>query len=169
MNVIYCIYRIYTISTIDTLYIIIPIKSGCSAAVAVSRQTAREKDGSMNIIITNSAGVPIYEQIASQIKGMIISGKLKEGEALPSMRVLAQDLRVSVITTKRAYEILEAEGLIQSFTGRGSFVAAQNPELLKEQNLREIEAHLTAAVEIAKQSGVELKELTDILSIIYCG
>lgn len=100
---------------------------------------------------------------------MIISGKLKEGEALPSMRVLAQDLRVSVITTKRAYEILEAEGLIQSFTGRGSFVAAQNPELLKEQNLREIEAHLTAAVEIARQSGVELKELTDILSIIYCG
>ena len=169
MNVIYCIYRICTISTIDTLHIIIPIKSGCSAAVAVSRQTAREKDGSMNIIITNSAGVPIYEQIASQIKGMIISGKLKEGEALPSMRVLAQDLRVSVITTKRAYEILEAEGLIQSFTGRGSFVAAQNPELLKEQNLREIEAHLTAAVEIAKQSGVELKELTDILSIIYCG
>ena len=169
MNVIYCVYQIYTISTIDTLYIIIPIKSGCSAAVAVSRQTAREKDGSMNIIITNSAGVPIYEQIASQIKGMIISGKLKEGEALPSMRVLAQDLRVSVITTKRAYEILEAEGLIQSFTGRGSFVAAQNPELLKEQNLREIEAHLTAAVEIAKQSGVELKELTDILSIIYCG
>ena len=169
MNVIYCVYRIYTISTIDTLYIIIPIKSGCSAAVAVSRQSAREKDGSMNIIITNSAGVPIYEQIASQIKGMIISGKLKEGEALPSMRVLAQDLRVSVITTKRAYEILEAEGLIQSFTGRGSFVAAQNPELLKEQNLREIEAHLTAAVEIARQSGVELKELTDILSIIYCG
>ena len=151
------------------MYIIIPIKSGCSAAVAVSRQTAREKDGSMNIIITNSAGVPIYEQIASQIKGMIISGKLKEGEALPSMRVLAQDLRVSVITTKRAYEILEAEGLIQSFTGRGSFVAAQNPELLKEQNLREIEAHLTAAVEIARQSGVEFKELTDILSIIYCG
>ena len=169
MNVIYCVYRIYTISTIDTLYIIIPIKSGCSAAVAVSRQTAREKDGSMNIIITNSAGVPIYEQIASQIKGMIISGKLKEGEALPSMRVLAQDLRVSVITTKRAYEILEAEGLIQSFTGRGSFVAAQNPELLKEQNLREIEAHLTAAVEIARQSGVELKEITDMLSIIYCG
>ena len=169
MNVIYCAYQIYTISTIDTLYIIIPIKSGCSAAVAVSGQSAREKDGSMNIIITNSAGVPIYEQIASQIKGMIISGKLKEGEALPSMRVLAQDLRVSVITTKRAYEILEAEGLIQSFTGRGSFVAAQNPELLKEQNLREIEAHLTAAVEIARQSGVELKELTDILSIIYCG
>lgn len=169
MNVIYCVYQIYTISTIDTLYIIIPIKSGCSAAVAVSGQSAREKDGSMNIIITNSAGVPIYEQIASQIKGMIISGKLKEGEALPSMRVLAQDLRVSVITTKRAYEILEAEGLIQSFTGRGSFVAAQNPELLKEQNLREIETHLTAAVEIARQSGVELKELTDILSIIYCG
>ena len=123
----------------------------------------------MDIIISNSSGEPIYQQIYSQLKALIMNGTLKEGDALPSMRTLALQLRISVITTKRAYEILEAEGLIQSFTGRGSFVAAQNPELLKEQNLREIEAHLTAAVEIARQSGVELKELTDILSIIYCG
>lgn len=100
---------------------------------------------------------------------MILSGKLNEGDALPSMRTLAQDLRVSVITTKRAYEILESEGLIQSFTGRGSFVAAKDPELLKEENLRNIEANLSKAVEIAKQSGVELSELTDILGILYNG
>lgn len=120
----------------------------------------------MNIIITNAAGTPIYEQIASQIKGMIMSGKLKEGDALPSMRTLAQDLRISVITTKRAYEILEAEGMIQSFTGRGSFVAAQNPELLREQNLREIEKHLTAAADIAKQSGISNDELRELFLLI---
>lgn len=83
------------------------------------------------------------------------------------MRALAQDLRISVITTKRAYEMLEADGLIESYTGRGSFVAAQNPELLKEQNLREIEENLTKAVSVAKQSGIELKELQDILEVIY--
>ncbi len=121
----------------------------------------------MKIIITNAGGVPIYEQIASQIKGLILSGTLHEGDPLPSMRTLAQDLRVSVITTKRAYEILETEGLIESFTGRGSFVSAQNPEMLKEQNLREIEQLLTKAVEIARRSGVEKQELIDIISIIY--
>lgn len=120
----------------------------------------------MNIIITNTAGQPIYEQIASQIKAMIMNGKLKEGDALPSMRALAQDLRISVITTKRAYEILEAEGMIESFTGRGSFVAAQNPELLREQNLREIESHLSAAAEIAKRSGISTDELRELLSLI---
>lgn len=123
----------------------------------------------MNILITNSGGVPIYEQISSQIKGMILSGTLKEGDSLPSMRALAQDLRVSVITTKRAYESLEAEGLIESFTGRGSFVAAQNAELLREQNLREIERCLNDACEIAKRSGVALGELSEILELLYTG
>lgn len=121
----------------------------------------------MNIIITNSGGVPIYEQIASQIKGMILSGELREGDALPSMRALAQDLRVSVITTKRAYEILESEGFINSFTGRGSFVSAADTEMLKEQNLREIEQHLGKAAGIAKRSGVSLKELCDILGLLF--
>ncbi|MDE6724013.1 MAG: GntR family transcriptional regulator [Ruminiclostridium sp.] len=121
----------------------------------------------MNIIITNSGGVPIYEQISAQIKGMILSGTLKEGDALPSMRALAQDLRVSVITTKRAYEILESEGFIQSFTGRGSFVSAADPAMLKEQNLREIETLLSKAVEIAKQSGIERSELSEILDIYF--
>ena len=120
----------------------------------------------MNIIITNSAGVPIYEQIADQIKAMIMNGKLKEGDALPSMRNLAQDLRVSVITTKRAYEILEAEGMIESFTGRGSFIAAQNPELLREQNLREIEKHLISAVDIARRSGIDAEEVREMMSLL---
>ena len=121
----------------------------------------------MNIIITNSGGIPIYEQIASQIKGMILNGSLKEGDALPSMRALAQDLRVSVITTKRAYEILEAEGFIQSFTGRGSFVSAADPAMLREQNLREIEEHISKAAEIAKRSGVSKTELTEILELYF--
>ena len=121
----------------------------------------------MNIIITNAGGVPIYEQIASQIKGMIMRGELCEGDPLPSMRALAQDLRVSVITTKRAYEILESEGFIQSYTGRGSFVSAADPEMLREQNLREIEEHLAQAAGIAHRSGVALSELQDILRIIY--
>ena len=120
----------------------------------------------MNIIITNSAGVPIYEQISSQIKGLILSGELKEGDALPSMRTLAQDLRVSVITTKRAYEILEAEGLIESFTGKGSFVAAQDREMLREQNLREVEKRLTEAVEIAQRSGITTAEVKELLALI---
>ncbi len=123
----------------------------------------------MNIIITNSGGVPIYEQIASQIKGLILSGELKEGDPLPSMRALAQDLRVSIITTKRSYEILETEGLIESYTGRGSFVSAQNPELLREQNLRSIEEKLAEAIEIAKRSGVDRAELTEILGMLYDG
>ncbi len=120
----------------------------------------------MNIIITNSAGVPIYEQISDQIKAMIMNGQLKEGDALPSMRNLAQDLRVSVITTKRAYEILESEGMIESFTGRGSFIAAQNPELLREQNLREIEKHLTAAMDIARRSGISSDEVREMLTLL---
>lgn len=123
----------------------------------------------MNIIITNSGGVPIYEQIASQIKGLILSGELKEGDPLPSMRALAQDLRVSIITTKRSYEILETEGLIESYTGRGSFVSAQNPELLREQNLRGIEEKLSEAIEIAKRSGVDRAELMEILGMLYDG
>lgn len=119
----------------------------------------------MNIIITNSAGTPIYDQIASQIKAKILSGELKEGDPLPSMRALAQDLRVSVITTKRAYEILEQEKLIESFTGRGSFVLAQNPEMLREQSLREIEGHLSKAADTAQRCGISYDELSEILKL----
>lgn len=121
----------------------------------------------MNILISNSSGEPIYEQIALQIKAMIIKGELKEGDALPSMRILANQLRISVITTKRAYEELERGGFIESYTGKGSFVKAQNSELIKEENLRDIEEHMSIICEKAKICGVTLDELKETLEIIY--
>ena len=120
----------------------------------------------MDIIISNSAGTPIYEQICRQVKGAIAAGKLKSGEPLPSIRALARDLRISVITTKRAYEELERDGFICTVAGKGSFVAAQNLELARESSLREIEAHLTAALELAGQSGLTLEELIEILQVL---
>lgn len=121
----------------------------------------------MDIIITNSSGEPIYTQITNQIKDMILSGELKEGEPLPSMRNLAAQLRISVITTKRAYEDLEREGFIESYTGKGSFVKAQNKELLREETLRQIEKLLIEACNKGKQSGVTGEELKDIIDVLY--
>lgn len=123
----------------------------------------------MNIIISNSSGQPIYDQIVSQIKGFIISGELKEADPLPSMRLLAKELRISVITTKRAYEELEREGFIVSITGKGSFVAGKNLDLIKEQQLKEIESHMQSITELAKPSGLTLTELIEIFKIIYEG
>ena len=123
----------------------------------------------MNIIISNSAGEPIYEQISRQIKSQIIDGTLKKGEALPSMRSLALALHISVITTKRAYEELERDGFIESYTGKGSFVKAQNKEFLHEEYLRQTEEFLVRACEKAKQGGVSLDEMKEILDIIYGG
>ena len=121
----------------------------------------------MDIIISNSSGKPIYEQITSQIKEMIMNGTLKEGDSLPSMRNLAQQLRISIITTKRAYEELERDGFIDTFTGKGSFVSRQDQEFLREEGLRQIEQNLTLAVEKAKQCGVQLNELQNILKMLY--
>ena len=121
----------------------------------------------MDIIISNSSGVPIYEQIVRQVKGLILSGELPEGEALPSMRLLARELRISVITTKRAYEELEREGFITTVPGKGCFVAPQDPTLAREETLRRVEEHLSRAVEAAKVGGVTLGELTDALNILY--
>ena len=121
----------------------------------------------MDIIISNSSNDPIYLQIVSQIKGMIMSGELAPGEALPSMRNLAMQMRVSLITTKRAYEELERDGFIETYTGKGSFVKAQNAELLKEENLRQSEEYLQKAVQKAKMSGITFEELTDILKMLY--
>lgn len=121
----------------------------------------------MDIIISNSSDKPIYEQITAQIKNLIIGGKLSEGEALPSMRYLAKELRISVITTKRAYEDLEREGFIETVVGKGSYVAARNIELIKEQQLKVIEEHLQKAVDTAKSSGVSHKELGEMLQLIY--
>lgn len=119
----------------------------------------------MNIIISNSCGQPIYEQIVNQIKNMIISGELKEGDALPSMRLLAKELRISVITTKRAYEELERDGFTVSYTGKGSFVAGQNMELIKEQKYKEVEEYLTKALEAAKGCGLSVSELCEMLTM----
>ncbi len=123
----------------------------------------------MNIIISNTSGKPIYEQIAVQIKNEIIASKLKEGDSLPSMRVLAKELRISVITTKRAYEELEREGFIVSITGKGSFVAGKNLEFVREEELKKIEEYIQKAVESAKISEISLEELVETLTIVYKG
>lgn len=123
----------------------------------------------MDIIISNSSGEPIYEQIYSQLKANIMNGILKEGDALPSMRVLAQQLRISVITTKRAYEELERDGFIESYTGRGSFVKKQNAEFLREEILKQTESLLDEACSKATQCGMTLDELREMLEIIYEG
>lgn len=121
----------------------------------------------MNIIISNQCGQPIYEQIGSQIKNMIISGQLATGDPLPSMRFLAKELRISVITTKRAYEELERDGFIVSITGKGSFVADKNTELIKEQQLRTIESQMQEIIKSAMLCGLTLPDLIDMLTLIY--
>lgn len=123
----------------------------------------------MDIILSNSSGKPIYEQIAAQVKEQILSGTLETGEALPSMRLLARELRISVITTKRAYEELEREGFITTVPGKGCFVAPQNHELLREAQLRKVEEKLSQAVEEARKGAFPLEELHEMLDILYKG
>ena len=120
----------------------------------------------MDIIISNAAGQPIYEQICRQIKGAIASGALKSGEPLPSIRALAKDLKISVITTKRAYDELEAEGFLYTVAGKGCFVAEKNLDLIREQQLKELENHLTAAAGLAKSCSVTVEELIDMLRVL---
>ncbi len=120
----------------------------------------------MEIIISNSSDKPIYEQISTQIKNAILSGELTTGQALPSIRSLASDLHVSVITTKRAYSDLEALGFIETRQGKGSFVAGGNVELLREEQLRHIESLLQEALNNAETARVSLPELHDILDTL---
>ena len=121
----------------------------------------------VDIIISNTSSMPIYEQIIMQIKKSIMNGDLKEGEALPSMRTLAKELRISVITTKRAYEELENAGFIVTVMGKGSFVAIKNIERIKEEQLKEIEKSIQYVVEQAQLNGISLQELLDIVKILY--
>ena len=121
----------------------------------------------MDIIISNSGDTPIYDQITRQMKGLILRGELQEGESLPSMRLLARELRISVITTKRAYEELEREGFITTVPGKGCFVAPHNLELVREESLRRMEEHLGRAVEAARLGGITLSEMTESLNILY--
>ena len=117
----------------------------------------------MELIIQNTSDQPIYEQIRSQLQALIVSGGLRPGEPLPSIRALARDLRVSVITTKRAYAELEAAGLINTVAGKGCFVAENNLALLREQQQREIESHLSAALELASPCGLSVDDLCGLL------
>lgn len=121
----------------------------------------------MNININNSSTVPLYEQIQNQIKAQILNSSLKPGEGLPSIRNLAKELKVSIITTKRAYEELEKEGLIQTVTGKGTFVAVQNTERLREMTMFEIESKLEEIIKQAKSVGVTLEEGLEIFKSIY--
>ncbi len=121
----------------------------------------------MDIIITNNSDKPIYDQIKEQIKGMILSGELKEGDALPSMRLLAKELRISIITTKRAYEELEREGYIESYTGKGSFVKGINHDVVIEGVLCEIEEIFEVAIGKARLAKVSYEELESRLKLLY--
>lgn len=121
----------------------------------------------MNIVISNSGEIPIYEQIASQIKSAVIAGEMKPGEPLPSLRFLAKELRVSVISTKRAYEELEREGYITSVPGKGSFAAEINRELLREEQYKRLEEHLNEAVDAARTAGISLGEMKELLETLY--
>lgn len=123
----------------------------------------------MDIILSNSSGKPIYEQIADQVKEQILAGALSAGDALPSMRVLAKELRISVITTKRAYEELERDGFLDNVPGKGCFVAPQNRELLRETQLRRVEDILAQAVDEARKGGFSLSELQELLTLLYQG
>lgn len=121
----------------------------------------------MDIIITNQSERPIYEQIKDQIKAQIMNGELKEGDALPSMRLLAKELRISIITTKRAYEELEREGYIESYTGKGSFVKGVNHEMVKESVMFEIENLMEEMLEKAELAKVSFDELVERMKLLY--
>ena len=123
----------------------------------------------MDIIISNSSGKPIYEQFTTQIKNKIITGELRPGDALPSMRVLAKELRISVITTKRAYADLEQDGFIETAPGKGSFVAQKNTEFIREENYRQIQDLLEQAIDLSKSCGLTLSELTELITLLYKG
>ena len=123
----------------------------------------------MNIFIDNKCGDPIYDQIYSQIKAQIISGVLSENDALPSIRALARDLRISFITTKRAYEELEKDGFIYTVPAKGCYVAPKNAELLREENLKKIEAHIDEAVKLASLCNLTKEEFASILKFALDG
>ncbi len=120
----------------------------------------------MNIIISNSANIPIYEQIYDQIKTLIVSNRLNAGEALPSIRNLAKDLRISVITTKRAYEELERDGYIHSLAGKGSFVAEKNTEIIREAYLKDIETHIEKISKLSKACNLTEDEVLEMVKLI---
>ena len=121
----------------------------------------------MLILIDNKSGAPIYDQIFTQIKGHIIGGELKTDDPLPSIRVLAKDLRISVITTKRAYDELERSDFIYTIPGKGSFVSAKNTELMREEHLKQMEEHMTAIRSLARLTGLSREAVEEMWSIMW--
>lgn len=121
----------------------------------------------MEIIISSNTSKPIYEQITSQIKAMVMSGELQTGDPIPSMRAMAKSLHVSVITVQKAYEDLQRDGFIETTVGRGSFVSAKNRDFIQEEQQRLAEEHLQEAAEIGRTSGIALEKLVDLLKLFY--
>ena len=121
----------------------------------------------MEIVISSNTSKPIYEQLTSQIKAMIMSGELKTGDGIPSMRSLSKTIHVSVITVQKAYEELQRDGFIETTVGRGSFVAAQNKDFIQEEQQKRIEEHLMIAVDIARTNGISLDKLLEITKLFY--
>lgn len=121
----------------------------------------------MEIIISSNTSKPIYEQITTQVKAMIMSGELQTGDPIPSMRALAKSLHISVITVQKAYEDLQRDGFITTTVGRGSFVSAQNKEFYQEEQQRRVEEHLQEAVDISRASGISLEKLIELLQLFY--
>ncbi|HEY5583392.1 MAG TPA: GntR family transcriptional regulator [Ruminiclostridium sp.] len=120
----------------------------------------------MKIIISNTSGIPIYEQIKDQVKSAILSGEIEENELMPSLRQLARDLKISVLTTTRAYTELEQEGFVTNVQGKGCYVMGRGSELIREQLLRDIENNLTIAIRSARRAEVSEEELTNMLKIL---
>jgi GntR family transcriptional regulator len=121
----------------------------------------------MNILISNTSGEPIYAQIVNQIRQMILQGELISGTPLPSIRLLAKELQISVITTKRAYEELEREGLINSIVGKGSFVSGADQEFIREQRLRMMENKMKEIIDESKMLGIDFAEFSEMLKLLY--
>ncbi len=128
-----------------------------------------QTEGNMNVIVSNASDRPIYEQIYTQIKGAILRGEAKEGELLPSIRALAKELRISVITTKRAFDDLERDGFISTVPGKGSFVAAKNKELIREEHLKGAEERIAAGVALARSGGISDEEIEEMFRLIMKG
>ena len=133
----------------------------------VNQYNTAQRRAAVEIIISSNTVKPIYEQITSQIKAKIMSGELKTGDPIPSMRALAKSIHVSVITVQKAYEDLQRDGFIETTVGRGSFVSAQNKDFYQEEQQRQAEEHLQAAAEIARTSGIPLAALIDVLTMFY--
>ncbi len=121
----------------------------------------------MEIVVSNKASRPLYEQIASQIKAAIMSGELKAGEAIPSVRSLAKSLHISILTVQKAYTTLQEDGFIETTAGKGCFVSVQNQDFYLEEQQKKIEEHFSEAIEIARTSGIALDKLTELLTLMY--